>query len=129
MMELYTRRDDEVKIFERHGADGRLAQIMSKLFGPLGYSPTKTLNERIQQARRALDFQYLAFDMLLKGETEQARQYMQRAAELDPKRAGNRQEIINNIHEVQKIITASRTDFDRRRVEKYGLKPFEDYLV
>jgi len=120
-------KDPEINIFIKHGADKKLARVMSGLFGPIGYSPvTGTLDQRIQQADDALDFQYLSFAMLLKGDTEGARQYMQRAVELDS--TPKRRIILENIDEVQRIITASKDEFDQLR-KKYHSRPFEDYLV
>jgi len=119
--------DYEIEIFVKHGADKKLARVMSGLFGPIGYSPvTGTLDQRIQQAEDALEFQELSFAMLLKGDTEGARQYMQRAVELDS--TPGRRTILENIDEVQRIITASKDEFDQLR-KKYNDRPFEDYLV
>ncbi len=134
MSYILERLNDEIGTFMKHGADENLAGTMSALFGPIGYSSvTRNLNERVQQADSALNFQYLSFAMLLMGKTEQAKQYMQKAVELEPARLSHRrQKILDNLDRVQEIVTESIEDFDQLRTEKYEESEvgcLADYLV
>ena len=124
-------KNDEIEIFTNSGADPILAGIMSDLFGPIRYSPsTKNLVVRIDEARLYINFQYLAFDMLLTKQTDEARRYMERAVKLSPKKTSfERQKILNNLDKVQLIVTASIPYFDKLRSEKYQMETLGHYLI
>lgn len=129
-----------VSMYMKYGADEKLARYMSLLFSPLKFSPTGTFDERIKQAQVTTDFQSLAFTMLLKGETEQARVYIKKALDYLTSRGTTILDITSgtihgleviygDIQEVQRVVTASKDDFNRVRIEESGLKNLEDYLV
>ena len=128
MKDEQERMKDEIDTYVAGGASENLAAIMSRLFGPIGYSPPiKSIEERKKSASSALDFQYLAFDMLLLNDIQHAREYLNQAIALSQ---GNTslEEVLANLSQVQEVINNTRDAFDRLRVEKYGGRVFDDYL-
>ncbi len=123
-MNLANRRELEVSTYMKYGASRELADEMSGVFGPLGWSPlNRDLFHRIKNAKSNLDYQYLAFSMLLKGNTNEARKYLNRANML----SNQYDFLLQNLDKVQKIITLSKEEFDKLRKER-GINEFDYYL-
>lgn len=125
------QQQKEISIYRKHGAVNGLAESMAKLFGAIASHPIYSLEERKENAGRIKAhhlYQHLSFDMLLLGETEQAKEYMQDAVNTS---AGllwpYMMSILDNINKVQEIITSSKDELNNAR-EKYNLPPLEHYL-
>ncbi len=124
MYDDFQERDDAIATYMRHRAKKYLAEKMDLLFRPLTYIPISNLDREVQKAITPSDFWRVAFARLLRGETQQARRYLQGASALDHATYGLVKIILDNLDEVQQIVTASRDDFNKLRVEKYRRRPF-----
>ncbi len=118
----------EVSIYKAYGADEELAKTMSALFRACHVTFIEPIKEIIKQAKYPHTFQYLAFAMLLKGDTEMARHYLKRAIETGAEPLV--QTILSNLDKVQEILTKARRDIDAwRRTPLYQREPLESLLV
>lgn len=122
-------KEEGFEVFEKHNANENLARTLCLLFHPVSHEPLPIkLNERVKGASSDLNFQYLSFDMLLRGETEKAKEYMEKAMNLESGRTvEKRREIFNNIYEVQRVLSSSKDELNELRKENNN-RPFEDFI-
>ncbi len=135
--ELGNKEQEWVSAYERHGADKKLAFAMEVIFE--GYfQASGSLEEIAASAQSALSgkdnnlslwgvsgphasyYEMLGFVMMVKGDKELARHYMQKAVELQP-----RDIVLANFDLAYDVLQAALPDLNRIRAERYEKEPFE----
>ena len=139
----------EFDIYKIHNANHKLAIALAAIFQVTSYTPLyKTIDERIQHARSAVDFEKLSLDLPLRERIEYARVQMGKARTIEQ---NNGREIevyrisysfqkkekyaavdlvkiiLENFDEILKILKAAIQDIDSLR-GKYGYAPLKDYI-
>ena len=124
----------EFELFRRNGANVQTYVAMAGLFHPVRYPLTYSLKKREQMAVNSSNprgLQYLAFDLLLEGEKDKARGYLERARDIHlvarvmEGKSDERspvvgiQRVLDNLDNIQELIMRCKEDILRERTERF----------
>lgn len=123
----------EFAIYLNHDTEPELACAMTIVLGEISHTPLYySVGGKIgPRPRNPVNLQYACADMLIMGQTDRAKRYLQRAVRIRTTHGmyvGEEQTILDNFDRVQAIISSSKDDLTRMR-EKYGHPPFKEFLV
>lgn len=110
--------------------DHELSFAIGSIYDPVHYDPQLKLDEREKRAKNHHHYNRLSFHMLLLGETEEAKKYLEKAIEVFDGLEGyleNHKTVLKNIPKVQDVIDKARPKLDKLRSE-VNLPPLESYL-